>query len=61
MLLVPPLDRLPTPGNRAYLRARTGLRHTCDLVIAEGPTAPTMVTCSRPWSKRATRKTAAAA
>ncbi|MFC9235124.1 cytochrome P450 [Streptomyces decoyicus] len=35
MLLVPPLDRLPTPGNRAYLRARTRLRHTCDLVIAE--------------------------
>ncbi|BDH13402.1 hypothetical protein HOK021_45810 [Streptomyces hygroscopicus] len=35
MLLVPPLDRLPTPGNRACLRARTRLRHTCDLVIAE--------------------------
>ncbi|WP_329865906.1 cytochrome P450 [Streptomyces sp. JV184] len=35
MLLVPPLDRLPTPGNRAHLRARRRLRHTCDLIIAE--------------------------
>ncbi|MEV6079398.1 cytochrome P450 [Streptomyces sp. NPDC052069] len=35
MLLAPPLDRLPTPDNRAYLRAHTRLRHTCDLIIAE--------------------------
>ncbi|GAA3487059.1 cytochrome P450 [Streptomyces cremeus] len=35
MFLFPPLDRLPTPGNRAYLRARTRLRHACELIIAE--------------------------
>ncbi|MER8029705.1 cytochrome P450 [Streptomyces bauhiniae] len=35
MFLVPPLDRLPTQHNRAYLRARTHLRHVCDLIIAE--------------------------
>ncbi|MGI5374140.1 cytochrome P450 [Streptomyces sp. CA-251387] len=35
MLLLPPLDRLPTPGNRAYLRARARLRSTCDQIIAQ--------------------------
>ncbi|MES9510411.1 hypothetical protein ABWJ92_29035 [Streptomyces sp. NPDC000609] len=29
------LTVFPTPGNRAHLRARTRLRHTCDLIIAE--------------------------
>ncbi|MCX4910122.1 cytochrome P450 [Streptomyces sp. NBC_00878] len=35
MLLIPPLDRLPVPGNRAYLRARARLRDTCDQIIAQ--------------------------
>ncbi|MEU1285080.1 cytochrome P450 [Kitasatospora sp. NPDC005856] len=35
MLLLPPLDRLPTPGNRAYARAHARLRRTCDRIIAE--------------------------
>lgn len=35
MLLIPPLDRLPTRGNRAYLSARTRLRDTCDQIIAQ--------------------------
>lgn len=33
MLMPPPLDRLPTPGNRSYQRARLHLRHTCQEVI----------------------------
>nr|WP_275312027.1 cytochrome P450 [Streptomyces yunnanensis] len=35
MFLIPPLDRLPTPGNRAYQSAHTRLRRTCDRIIAE--------------------------
>lgn len=35
MLMPPPLDRLPTPGNRAYLRARRRLRGTVDRIIAQ--------------------------
>ncbi|WP_323179578.1 cytochrome P450 [Streptomyces sp. NBC_00654] len=35
MLLAPPLDRLPTPDNRAHQRAHTRLRHTCDRIIAD--------------------------
>ncbi|MFE2337380.1 cytochrome P450 [Streptomyces coelicoflavus] len=35
MFLVPPLDRLPTPGNRAYARARDSLHLTCGQIIAQ--------------------------
>ncbi|MER8044781.1 cytochrome P450 [Streptomyces sp. NPDC094032] len=35
MLLVPPLDRLPTPGNRAHLAARARLHAAVERVIAE--------------------------
>ncbi|MFF7216523.1 cytochrome P450 [Streptomyces sp. NPDC008238] len=35
MLMIPPLDRLPTPRNRSYLRARARLRDTLDQVIAQ--------------------------
>ncbi|MFE3776289.1 cytochrome P450 [Streptomyces sp. NPDC059122] len=35
MFLVPPLDRLPTRGNRAYQSAHARLRRTCDRIIAE--------------------------
>ncbi|MFE0175870.1 cytochrome P450 [Streptomyces sp. NPDC059002] len=34
MFMVPPLDRLPTPGNRAHVRARTRLRDAFDQIIA---------------------------
>ncbi|MEV8628090.1 cytochrome P450 [Streptomyces sp. NPDC051079] len=34
MFLVPPLDRLPTPGNRAHLAARARLHATVERVIA---------------------------
>ncbi|MGW0569548.1 cytochrome P450 [Streptomyces tauricus] len=34
-LMPPPLDRLPTRGNRRYHRARNRLRHTLDQVIAD--------------------------
>ncbi|MGK5529747.1 cytochrome P450 [Streptomyces sp. URMC 129] len=35
MFLVPPLDRLPTPGNRAYERASSRMRDTCNRIIAQ--------------------------
>ncbi|MEU1541230.1 cytochrome P450 [Actinacidiphila glaucinigra] len=35
MLMIPPLDRLPTPRNRSYLRARARLRDTLDQIIAQ--------------------------
>jgi pentalenene oxygenase len=35
MLMIPPLDRLPTAGNRSYLRARTRLRGTLDRIVAQ--------------------------
>ncbi|MEU3553405.1 cytochrome P450 [Streptomyces fragilis] len=35
MLLIPPLDRLPTRGNRSYLRARARLRGTLDQIVAQ--------------------------
>lgn len=35
MFLIPPLDRLPTPGNRAHLAARARLHGTVDRIIAE--------------------------
>ncbi|MDT3396011.1 cytochrome P450 [Streptomyces sp. B1866] len=35
MFLVPPLDRLPTPGNRSYEQARARLRDTFDRIIAQ--------------------------
>ncbi|MGC0211813.1 cytochrome P450 [Streptomyces levis] len=35
MFLVPPLDRLPTPGNRAYTRARDTLHEMCGRIIAQ--------------------------
>ncbi|MFI8963021.1 cytochrome P450 [Streptomyces sp. NPDC053493] len=34
MFLIPPLDRLPTPGNRAHLAARARLHATVERVIA---------------------------
>ncbi|WP_433192136.1 cytochrome P450 [Nocardia sp. CA-107356] len=34
LLMPPPLDHLPTPGNRAFGRARTHLRQTLDEIIA---------------------------
>ncbi|MFD0413755.1 cytochrome P450 [Streptomyces sp. NPDC127108] len=34
MLMIPPLDRLPTPGNRSHERARTRLRSAFDQIIA---------------------------
>lgn len=34
MLLPPPLDRLPTPGNRRYHQVRARLRHTMGGIIA---------------------------
>ncbi|MFC8955042.1 cytochrome P450 [Streptomyces sp. NPDC057101] len=34
MFLIPPLDRLPTPGNRAHLAARARLHDTVERVIA---------------------------
>ncbi|MFE5207256.1 cytochrome P450 [Streptomyces sp. NPDC056600] len=34
MLMVPPLDRIPTPRNRSYLRARARLRDTLDRIVA---------------------------
>ncbi|MFE0062582.1 cytochrome P450 [Streptomyces sp. NPDC059003] len=34
-MLISPLDRLPTPGNRAFLLARTRLRQACDQIITE--------------------------
>jgi cytochrome P450 len=35
MLMLPPLDRLPTPSNRRYVKARTRLRQTLDGIIAD--------------------------
>ncbi|MGI5254386.1 cytochrome P450 [Actinacidiphila glaucinigra] len=35
MLMIPPLDRLPTPRNRSYLRARARLRDTPDEIFAQ--------------------------
>ncbi|MFE5715903.1 cytochrome P450 [Streptomyces sp. NPDC056501] len=35
MFLIPPLDRLPTPGNRAHVAARARLRGTVERVIAQ--------------------------
>ncbi|MFE7549517.1 cytochrome P450 [Streptomyces gardneri] len=35
MFLIPPLDRLPTPGNRAHLAARARLHGTVERIIAE--------------------------
>ncbi|MFI9029961.1 cytochrome P450 [Streptomyces sp. NPDC053560] len=35
MFKLPPLDKLPTPGNRAWSRARSRLRHTLIEIIAE--------------------------
>jgi cytochrome P450 len=35
LLLVPPLDRLPTPKNRSYLSASTRLHETCGQIIAQ--------------------------
>ncbi|MFG3039788.1 cytochrome P450 [Streptomyces sp. NPDC048330] len=35
MFLIPPLDRLPTPGNRAHLSARARLHATVERLIAE--------------------------
>ncbi|XXX81532.1 cytochrome P450 [Sorangium sp. So ce134] len=35
MLMPPPLDRLPTPGNRRYHEARARLRHTLGGIIAD--------------------------
>ncbi|MEV7415421.1 cytochrome P450 [Streptomyces sp. NPDC089919] len=40
MLMPPPLDRLPTPGNRAYDRARIRLRAAIEAVIEERRAAP---------------------
>ncbi|MEX0171552.1 cytochrome P450 [Streptomyces sp. LMG1-1-1.1] len=34
MFLIPPLDRLPTPGNRAHLAARARLHGTVERIIA---------------------------
>lgn len=34
MLMPPPLDRLPTPGNRRYHQVRARLRHTMGSIIA---------------------------
>jgi len=35
MFLIPPLDRLPSPGNRSYQRARTHLHDTCNRIIVK--------------------------
>ncbi|MEV8016027.1 cytochrome P450 [Streptomyces sp. NPDC086554] len=35
MFMVPPLDRLPTSGNRSHVRARTRLRDAFDQIIAQ--------------------------
>ncbi len=35
MLMVAPLDRIPTRGNRAFWRARSGLHHALDRLIAD--------------------------
>jgi pentalenene oxygenase len=35
MIMPPPLDRLPTPGNRRYQKARVRLRHTLSGIIAD--------------------------
>ncbi|MFB6839079.1 cytochrome P450 [Streptomyces sp. NPDC056361] len=35
MFLIPPLDRLPTPGNRAHLAARARLHDTVERIVAE--------------------------
>ncbi|WP_225625950.1 cytochrome P450 [Streptomyces werraensis] len=35
MFLVPPLDRLPSPGNHSYTRARDHLHETCRRIIAQ--------------------------
>ncbi|MCX5390407.1 cytochrome P450 [Streptomyces sp. NBC_00094] len=35
MFLIPPLDRLPTPGNRAHLAARARLHDTVERIIAQ--------------------------
>ncbi|MFE4616838.1 cytochrome P450 [Streptomyces sp. NPDC056747] len=35
MFLIPPLDRLPTPGNRAHVAARARLHGTVERVIAQ--------------------------
>ncbi|MDH6554454.1 cytochrome P450 [Streptomyces sp. SAI-041] len=35
MFLVPPLDRLPLPSNRAYTRARNHLHEVCGQIIAQ--------------------------
>lgn len=35
MLMMPPLDRLPTPSNRRYHKARARLRQTLDGIIAD--------------------------
>jgi cytochrome P450 len=41
MLMPPILDRLPTPANRRYHRAITGLRHTIATVVADRRTGNT--------------------
>src|SRR5262249_58709802 len=35
LIMLSPLDRLPTPGNRHFHRARTHLRHTLSGIIAD--------------------------
>ncbi|MGW0120617.1 cytochrome P450 [Streptomyces sp. NPDC003327] len=35
MFLIPPLDRLPTPGNRAHLAARARLHATVERIVAQ--------------------------
>jgi pentalenene oxygenase len=35
MIMLPPLDRLPTPGNRHFHQARTRLRHILSGIIAD--------------------------
>jgi cytochrome P450 len=35
MLMISPLDRLPTPSKRSFLSARTRLRNTCGQLIAQ--------------------------
>lgn len=62
MLLVPPLDRLPLRASVPICgHARACVTPVTWSSPSGGRTAPTTVTCSRPWSQRATRKTAAAA
>ncbi|WP_413760693.1 cytochrome P450 [Streptomyces sp. MMBL 11-3] len=35
MFLIPPLDRLPLPGNRSYTRARDHIHEVCGQIIAQ--------------------------